>query len=205
MNKTDFWNDRFAAKEYIYGDTPNAFLEEQLPNLKPGSALFPGEGEGRNAVFAAKEGWNVSAFDPSESGKKKALQLAKVKGVTLDYKISEVLDAEYALESFDALVLIFAHFHESVRREYHNKLASFVKKGGHILMQAFSVNHEANQKKNPNAGGPKRPGYLYTLEDVKADFPAFEFKILEETTTELKEGAYHVGEAKVICLLAKKK
>lgn len=205
MNKTDFWNDRFAAEEYIYGHTPNAYLKEQLPKLKIGSVLFPGEGEGRNAVFAASEGWEVSAFDPSESGKKKALQLAKVKGVTLDYQISEVKSAEYTPESFDALVLIFAHFHESVRRDYHKKLASFVKKGGYIVMEAFSVSHEENQKINPNAGGPKSPGHLYTLADIEADFPDFQFIKLEETTTELKEGAYHVGKANVIRILAKKK
>lgn len=204
MNKTDFWNKRFSLKEYIYGDMPNAYIEEQLPKLKPGRILFPAEGEGRNAVFAATKGWEVSAFDPSEAGKKKALQLAKAKGVTIDYKISEVTNADYTLESFDALVFVFAHFHESVRRDYHKKLAGFVKKGGHILMEAFSIDHEENQKKNPNAGGPKRPGYLYTLADIKADFPDFEFIKLEETTTKLKEGAYHVGEAKVIRILAKK-
>lgn len=205
MNKTDFWNDRFAAKEYIYGDTPNAYLKEQLLKLKPGKALFPGEGEGRNAVFAATKGWEVFAFDPSEAGKKKALQLAKAKRATIDYQISEVITSDYAPESFDALILIFAHFNEDIRREYHKKLASYVKKGGYILMEAFSIKHQENQKKNASAGGPKRPGYLYTLADIEADFPDFTFIKLEETSTELKEGAYHVGKANVIRILAKKK
>jgi hypothetical protein len=59
------WDERFSGEEYVYGIQPNAFLEEQLPLLEPGTILFACEGEGRNAVFAASLGWNVSAFDGS--------------------------------------------------------------------------------------------------------------------------------------------
>ncbi|MGQ9644743.1 MAG: SAM-dependent methyltransferase, partial [Ignavibacterium sp.] len=48
-----YWNERFSSEDYIYGTEPNTFLKEQLENLKPGKALFLGEGEGRNAVYAA--------------------------------------------------------------------------------------------------------------------------------------------------------
>ena len=71
----DFWNDRYGADEYAYGTLPNEFLKAELAKLKPGSILFPAEGEGRNAVFAAKQGWQASAFDMSTAGKSKAEQL----------------------------------------------------------------------------------------------------------------------------------
>lgn len=64
----DFWNERFAAKEYVYGTDPNSFYKEQLLLLETGSVLFPAEGEGRNAVYAAKLGWDVTAFDSSTEG-----------------------------------------------------------------------------------------------------------------------------------------
>jgi len=73
---TEFWNERYAAEEYAYGTEPNIFLKEILEQLTPGKILFPAEGEGRNAVFAAKLGWTVTAFDASTEGKRKAEMLA---------------------------------------------------------------------------------------------------------------------------------
>ena len=64
-------NDRYSTDEYAYGEQPNNFLREELEKLKPGTILFPAEGEGCNAVFAAKLGWIVSAFDISAEGKNK--------------------------------------------------------------------------------------------------------------------------------------
>lgn len=72
-----FWNKRYAAAEYVYGIAPNDFFKEHLDQLKPGSILLPAEGEGRNAVYAALQGWKVTAFDISKNGGEKALQLSK--------------------------------------------------------------------------------------------------------------------------------
>lgn len=199
-----FWDERFSAEEYIYGEEPNEYIKEQLKKLKPGRILFAAEGEGRNAVYAATKEWEVVAFDPSEEGKKKALQLAASKNVTIDYHITDVANADFPLESFDALVLIYAHFQEDNRREYHKKLAGFVKKGGYILIEGFSESHLANQKENPKAGGPKNIKMLYNLEELKKDFKDFQFILSEETTTKLNEGDHHVGKADVIRILAKK-
>jgi hypothetical protein len=70
---TNRWNERYANEEFAYGEEPNNYLKEQLTKLDAGKILFPAEGEGRNAVFAAKEGWTVSAFDISNEGLRKAL------------------------------------------------------------------------------------------------------------------------------------
>ena len=75
------WNDRYSKDEFAYGEQPNNYLKEQLQKLDAGAILFPAEGEGRNAVFAAKLGWTVSAFDISVEGKKKALLLAEINKV----------------------------------------------------------------------------------------------------------------------------
>src|SRR6478735_10933655 len=84
------WNERYNKTGFAYGELPNIFLKEQLEKLKAGKILFPAEGEGRNAVFAAKLGWNVSAFDISVEGKNKALQLAETNNVTIDYRLGEL-------------------------------------------------------------------------------------------------------------------
>ena len=104
------WNDRYNQKEYAYGERPNNYLKEQLEKLKAGTILFPAEGEGRNAVFAAKLGWSVSAFDISIEGRKKAIQLAELNDVTIDYKVGELGELNYGKDQFDAIALIYAHF-----------------------------------------------------------------------------------------------
>jgi hypothetical protein len=77
--RNQFWNQRYGNAEYVYGEDPNKFLASQIKVLKPGKIIFPCEGEGRNAVFAAFLGWQVAAFDGSAVGQFKALQLAAKK------------------------------------------------------------------------------------------------------------------------------
>src|SRR5690349_3382415 len=105
----DRWNTRFSGEEFAYGEEPNDYLKEQLGRLAPASILFAAEGEGRNAVFAALSGWDVSAFDISEEGRKKATRLAEKHGVTIDYKLGELQELEFQPLQFDALALIYAH------------------------------------------------------------------------------------------------
>ena len=71
----EFWNDRYAKETYVYGTSPNAFFKEQLRLLDVGTILLPAEGEGRNAVYAAKLGWDVYAFDYSAHAHHKAIKL----------------------------------------------------------------------------------------------------------------------------------
>ncbi len=92
---TNKWDERYASDEYAYGKQPNNYLKEQLEKLTVGTILFPAEGEGRNAVFAAKLSWEVFSFDISPEGKKKALQLAERNDVTIDYRIGELETLNY--------------------------------------------------------------------------------------------------------------
>src|SRR5215213_10286082 len=100
------WNDRYSKDECAYGEQPNNYLKEQLEKLAVGTILFPAEGEGRNAVFAAKLGWTVSAFDISVEGKNKALRLAETNKVAIDYQVGELQTLKYDTEQFDAIALI---------------------------------------------------------------------------------------------------
>jgi len=86
----DRWNERYSNDEFAYGTQPNNYLKDQLQKLETGSILFPAEGEGRNAVFAAQLGWEVYAFDISAEGKNKALQLAEINNVRIDYHVGEL-------------------------------------------------------------------------------------------------------------------
>lgn len=198
------WNTRFGKEEYAYGTEPNQYLKEKLENLEPGSILFPAEGEGRNAVYAAQLGWEVSAFDISEAGKQKALKLAGQKQVSIDYKIGELSKLGYQVEQFDAIALIYAHFPPNIRRGYHKLLHTYLKKGGTIIFEGFSKAHLEYKKNNPKVGGPGNLDSLFSIEELKADFNDYEILELKQTTVELNEGNYHVGTGSVIRFLGKK-
>ena len=200
-----YWNDRYGNNEYAYGKQPNKYLKEQLEKLNAGTILFPAEGEGRNAVFAATRGWKVFAFDISVEGKNKALQLASSNNVTINYQTGELPELNYKPEQFDAIALIYAHFPADIKSKYHKLLDTYLKKGGTIIFEAFSKKHIEYRLKNPNIGGPKDLDSLFSIEELKADFPNYEIIELAENEIELNEGLYHNGKGSVIRFVGRKK
>lgn len=201
----DFWDERYRQSDFVYGDQPNVYFAEKLAGLKPGKVIFPAEGEGRNAVFAATQGFEVEAFDQSEEGKKKAERLADKNLVTITYNTVSADQINYENGSFDLLVMIFAHFPEKMRRDLHRQFSSLVRKGGKIILEGFSKEHSKFQDENPNAGGPKHWEMLYDLEELKTDFSDFDFQEAYISETILNEGVYHQGKASVVRLFGTKR
>lgn len=201
----NFWDERYASDEYVYGTEPNSFFKEQLTKLQPGKILLPAEGEGRNAVFAAKLGWLVAAFDQSNEGKKKATKLAKKNKVQLDYQTVELSKINYKPNSFNCLGLLYAHFPADFRFDYHQKLDQLIQKGGTIILEGFSKNHLELSAKNKESSGPKNINMLFSIEDIKKDFPNYEIIVLEEKIVDLNEGLFHNDKSAVIRFVGKKK
>ena len=183
---------------YSYGKAPNEFFAEQLSELPKGKILLPAEGEGRNAVYAAVKGWQVKAFDFSEEGRKKALDLASNYDVLIDYELAEASQFK-SEDSFDVVAMIFAHFAGEERTNLFKKLETLLAPGGYLIMEVFSKNQLGR-----DSGGPKDLELLYSKEELKALFPRLDFIILEEAKVELDEGQHHQGEAAVIRALAQK-
>lgn len=200
----EFWNDRYSAKEYAYGESPNEYFAEKLSELECGRILLPADGEGRNGVFAAKLGWDVTSFDISESGKAKAEQLAQKNKAHINYDVVDVESINYQQSSFDAIALIFAHFHENVRRSYHQKLDGLLKPGGYIIIEAFSKNHIHYNRLNEQVGGPKDEKMLYDINEIEQDFPNYTILELRETELLLNEGGFHKGKGAVIRFFGRK-
>jgi 2-polyprenyl-3-methyl-5-hydroxy-6-metoxy-1,4-benzoquinol methylase len=196
---SEFWNQRYTLKEFVYGTEPNRFFEAQIAKIEPGTILFPAEGEGRNAVFAARLGWNVFAFDSSSEAKKKADLLAEAHSVKIKYSVNDIEKAEYQTGFFDCVVLIFAHFHPFERSYFHNKLLSYLKPGGTIILEGFS-----KKQMQFNSGGPRNTEMLFSKEEIKNDFKSLQKIELEETITDLNEGRFHQGPASVIRMIGLK-
>lgn len=204
-NWTKRWDDRYSSEEFAYGEEPNNYLKEQLEKLSLGTVLFPAEGEGRNAVFAAKLGWKVSAFDISEEGKNKAIKLAETNNVSIDYQVGELETLNFQPEQFDAIALIYAHFPAAIKSEIHKQLDQLLREDGIIIFEAFSKKHLEYLAINEKVGGPKDIESLFSIEEIKADFPNYEIIELEEKEIELNEGLFHNGTGSVIRFIGRKK
>ncbi len=199
------WNERYKSNEFAYGTEPNEYLKAQILKLKPKKILFGAEGEGRNAIYAAKLGWDVHAFDISVEGKNKALKLAKENNVSIDYKIGQLPDLNFIDEEFDVIALIYAHFPPNIKSEYYKLLSEKLKIGGTIIFEAFGKNHLKYQNENPKIGGPSDFDSLFSTEELKSYFENYQIEKLEEKEVVLKEGIYHNGIGSVTRFMGVKK
>lgn len=191
------WDVRYSSEQYIYGKEPNVFLREEILKLKPGKILFPGEGEGRNSVFAAKMGWEVTAFDSSFVAKQKAQALASENNVGINYLNIDFSEIDFEPNSFDCIALSFVH--TANRQKNHRRLLQFLKPGGIILIDAFSKNQI-----NYNSGGPKKVELLFSEEELKDDFSSLSKIEIISIETKLDESKYHSGKASIIRLIGTK-
>ena len=202
----DMWDKRYSSEDYAYGTAPNDFFKQVLDKYNPqGTILFAAEGEGRNAVYAASKGLKAFAFDISIEGKRKALELAKDKQVSINYEVGDFLKMDFMKCSFDVAALIYAHFPPNILSEYHKAISDLIKPGGLLILEGFSKNNLALKKEDPKIGGPDKIEMLFSVDSIKGDFPNFEIIALEEAEVNLKEGLYHNGIAKVIRFIGRKK
>jgi SAM-dependent methyltransferase len=193
------WDKRYSLKEFNYGSTPNLYFRSRIRSLSPGKILLVCEGEGRNAVYAAYQGWKTVAMDYSEVGREKALKLAETKNVKLEYHLSPVETFEFPTAEFDAVGLIFAHFEPILRTYVHAQVRKTLKQDGRLIFEAFN-----KEQIDKFSGGPTDINMLYDLEDLKNDFAGFEFEECLKTQVILNEGICHVGKSEVIRIFGRK-
>ncbi len=197
---SSFWNERYGAKNYVYGKEPNVFFAEQIDNLIPGMLILPCEGEGRNAVYAATKGWDVEAFDLSVAGKSKALQLAGKTKIDISYVIKDALNASYPENKADVVAFIYAHFPPDVRSIIHKKAISWLKPGGKMILEAFNTLQLKNK-----SGGPKDLDMLYNTDMLLSDFQDLVTVLIQNVQTDLREGKLHEGKADIVRYIGTKK
>jgi len=167
-----------------------------LPKLTPGNILFLGEGEGRNAVYAATLGWKVDAIDFSEEGKRKAEKLAMESGVKINYLLYDFTAFQPKENYYNAVGILFIYQPEEVRKQLFQRVIKSLKPAGKIIFECF----EKEQIKF-SSGGPKDESHLYSLEEVVSEFIDLDFEKLSKEKIELNEGTCHQGIASVIRLI----
>lgn len=188
----EFWNTHYSANEYAYGTEPNDFLKEQtFPSN--GKILCLAEGEGRNSVYLAKQGYDVTGVDFSVAGIEKINRLAEENGVEVTTICADLAEFDCGENNWDGIVLIFAHLPVAVREKVHHQLYNALKPGGKLVLEAYRLAQLEYQ-----TGGPKSLDLLYSKELLATDFNLFRKLSIEEKTRDVHEGKYHFGTAAVV-------
>lgn len=200
MNTRTPWDERYSSEVYIYGKEPNDFFKSCLDGLAPGKILMPGEGEGRNAVYAALRGWTVTAFDSSAEGRKKAQRLSEERGVKISYGLISYENYDFPPAAFDAIGLFFTHMPSADRKVFHQRLISSLKPGGVLILEGFH-----KDQLRFASGGPRSIDFLWGEEELLSDFSVLDIRALQVQERVLSEGSFHQGRASVIQLYAYKK
>lgn len=200
MSMKEFWEQRYSAAEYAYGTEPNAFLVAQAKRLTPGAkVLVVGDGEGRNGVWLAAQGFAVTSVDYSAAGLEKARRLAASRGVRIETVYADLTEWQWPVESFDAVVSIFVHFPSAIRRRLHEAMLAALRPGGEVIMEAFT-----KDQLRYRSGGPPNEDMLFSAELLAEDFAEAKMRVLDERVTHLDEGRFHHGDGAVVQMIAQR-
>ncbi|MFT5444906.1 MAG: SAM-dependent methyltransferase [Gammaproteobacteria bacterium] len=193
MNKhIDKWNARYAGKQRVWSAEPNASVAAELQDLPAGKALDLGCGEGRNAIWLARAGWQVTAIDFSAVAIGKARTLAAHYGVDVDWAVSDVCDYPMPDGGFDLVLMSFLHTDSAERARWLDRAGNAVAPGGVF----FYVGHDRSNIEHGH-GGPQMPEVLLTAQDICARLDGFEIEkatvVEREVRSEPGHGAADVG------------
>ncbi len=197
------WDQRYSEPGYVYGTDPNDFLKAECLRISAGgNVLCLAEGEGRNAVFLAAQGYSVTAVDQSSVGMQKALALAQEKGVTIATEVADLADYELGTSTWDGIVSIAAHVPPGVRKSLHQQVVEALKPGGIFILEAYT---ERQLEMDGQGGPPAAQRHLFmALEQLQDELKGLTFLIGRETEREMTEGKYHQGKSAVMQVIAQK-
>jgi len=202
-SSAEMWDQRFGLDEYAYGREPNQWLKIRIESMTPkpnAQALFPADGEGRNAVWAATKGWKAEVFDLSKEGMKKCFLLAEAHQVTVDYHIDDLVTRSFEQEKYDLIACSWFHTPSVIRKRHMPRMLHSLNPGGHFVMEGY------HQSQLPlSSGGPKSLDLLFDLDLLLAEMtgeyaPKMDIMHASVETTVLDESDLHRGEARVVRL-----
>lgn len=194
------WNTRYSAEGYLFGESPNIVLRELASGIAPGRALCVADGEGRNGVWLAEQGWDVLSLDFSPVAQAKAADLAARRGVKMRIVQGDVHAWDYPEAAFDLVVEVFAQFSAPADRELKwAGMIRAVRPGGQVIVVGYTPRQLLHK-----TGGPSDLDRLYTPAMLRTGFGALDILRLDERELEMHEGAGHVGLSAVIGMVARK-
>lgn len=196
------WDQRYSHPDYVYGRDPNDFLRQMANRIPAGRVLCLADGEGRNGVWLAEQGYEVVSVDQSGVGLAKARQLAQERGVTLETIQADLASFPIEPQQWQGVVSIFCHLPGSLWQQVHQAAVAGLAAGGVLILEAYSPAQLQLQPVH-NSGGPRERDLLVSLEQLQS-LTGIAWEIAEEKQRTLQEGILHQGLAAVVQALGVK-
>lgn len=194
-----FWEERYAEVPFAYGTEPNDFVREVADRIPPGRVLCLGEGQGRNAVFLAQRGFDVTAMDQSRMGLARAEALAAERGVRLTTIAADLEEFMIEALAFSAIVSVFVHLPHVLRRSVHERVMNGLAEGGVYILEQYGP-----QQQQYKTGGPDDPDRRPGLDTLREELFRLDHEITREVVRNVTEGVYHTGLGSTVQILARR-
>ncbi|MGD9021628.1 MAG: class I SAM-dependent methyltransferase [Lysobacterales bacterium] len=197
------WDERYSQPGYAFGTQPNEFLQDHFSRIPPGGrVLCLGEGEGRNGVFLAEQGYEVTGVDLSAVGLKKAQALAAERKVEIKTVVADLADFAPGVDAWDGVVSIAVHLPPDVRKALLARIVASLRSGGVFILEGYTE----KQLEMPGKGGPsaEHRELFLSLEAVRGEIAGLDVLIGREIERIMGEGDHHDGESAVLQLVAQK-
>jgi len=191
------WDERYSTEEYVYGINPNDFLRKKFDVIPKGKVLSLAEGEGRNAVFLAQQGYCVTAVDASLVGIDKAKRLAEKNGVEIEFIHSDLAEYDLGENRWDGVISIFCPLPPALRKRIHKNVVRGLKPNGIFLLEAYTPEQTVR-----NTGGGSSVELMQTEQSLILELGGLSFKSLDELNREVVEGVFHTGVGSVVQAIA---
>lgn len=207
MNSEVFWSNRYRdiGDQYLFGTEPSHFLANRADLFKKGeSAILLADGEGRNSVWLAEKGLDVTALEISAVALEKARKLASERHVDVDFIQSDILfhdwhEADF-IGKFDWVIGVFIQFvgREGMAQQFQ-VMKDLARPGGRILLHGYTP-----EQLEYKTGGPSDINNLYTGELLIEAFSGWRIEELIEYDADICEGVGHSGRSALIGIIAQK-
>jgi len=190
------WDECYSEPGFAHGIAPNEFLVSVADRIPKGRILSLAEGEGKNAVYLASLGYEVTGVDGSIVGLRKALELATERGVTIATIHADLGSYQIESEQWDGIIACYCHVPSAIRIPLHHAAVLGLKSGGVFVLEAFSTEQFIY-----DTDGPHSLDMLMTLDDLKRELAGLEFAHAVQVVREAQEGSRHAGLTSVIQLV----
>jgi SAM-dependent methyltransferase len=187
------WNQRYSGSEYKYGIDPNVFLASMADRIPSGRVLCLADGEGRNGVFLAGLGYDVTSVDQSDVGLAKAVRLAGERGVHINPVVADLSEFRIEHDYWSGIVSIFCHLSPPLRKKIHRAVVAGLTDGGVFILEAYTPRQLLFK-----TGGPPVAELMMTLENLREELCGLRLEVAREIDRDTREGSCHSGKGAVV-------
>jgi SAM-dependent methyltransferase len=195
MSRRDRWNERYAAKDLVWSAGPNQLFASEVAGLSPGTALDVACGEGRNALWLAEQGWQVTGVDFSDVGIDKARRIAERRSVSVHWMVGDAATVDLPEQGFDLVCVLYLHTDPATRLAWLARVTKAVRPGGTFIY----IGHDPSNIKH-GVGGPQDASLLPGLDELRSALTGFRVESAAVVERPVENDPGHGGELSGIAL-----